>query len=113
MAHSPPFVALCEAARARITEVSVTEALTGGAVLVDVREDHEWDLGRMPGAVHVGRGVLERDALSRWTLDTPLALYCGGGYRSALSADSLQRMGFTAVVSVAGGYKEWTRLRQG
>ena len=111
MAHSPQFEALCEAARARITEVSVPQATTGRWTLVDIREDHEWERGHIPGAEHLGRGILERDALKRWQLDSPLALYCGGGYRSALAAESLQKMGFTQVVSVAGGYKAWKRLQ--
>jgi rhodanese-related sulfurtransferase len=113
MAHSTPFVALCEAARARITEVTVREASGGPWTLVDIREDHEWERGHIPGAQHVGRGILERDALTHWQLDTPIALYCGGGYRSALAADSLQQMGFSRVVSVAGGYREWRRLQEG
>lgn len=109
MAHSPEFDALCSDARTRIRELDLGEwqAVRGTVVLVDVREDREWAEGHMPGAVHMGKGVIERDALSRWSKDTPLVLYCGGGFRSALAADNLQKMGFRQVWSLAGGIKAW------
>jgi rhodanese-related sulfurtransferase len=113
MEHSPRFLALVEAARAEVREVSVDDVFAARergepVVLVDVREDHEWTAGHPTGAVHVGRGVLERDAERLWpALDTRLALVCGGGFRSALAAVALQRMGFTQVVSVAGGMRAW------
>ncbi len=77
-------------------------------LLIDVREDREWAACRIPGARHIGRGVLERDVETAIPdLDTPLVLYCGGGYRSALAAESLGRMGYTNVQSMDGGIREW------
>jgi rhodanese-related sulfurtransferase len=75
---------------------------------VDVREDHEWVEGRLPGAVHVGRGILERD-IEKQISDyaAKVVLYCGGGYRSALAADNLQKMGYSQVFSLAGGIRAW------
>jgi rhodanese-related sulfurtransferase len=113
MEHSPRFLALVEEARAQVREVSVDDVVAERGrgepvVLVDVREDHEFAAGHPSGAVHVGRGVLERDAERLWpAFDTRLALLCGGGFRSALAAAALQRMGFTQVVSVAGGMRAW------
>lgn len=111
--HSPGFLALVEAARERVREITVSEyrareAAADGLVLIDVREDHEWEKGRIPGAMHMGRGILERD-IERTFADksTPMVLYCGGGYRSALAADNLQQMGYTNVLSLAGGFREW------
>ncbi len=107
--HSDEFEALCADAKTRVRELTVeqwrerSESLT----LVDVREESEFAAGAMPGALHVGRGILERDALSHWSKETELVLYCGGGFRSALAADNLQRMGFTRVWSLAGGFKAW------
>ena len=76
--------------------------------LIDVREDSEWAAGRVTGAMHLGRGIIERDIEKVIPQkDTPIVLYCGGGYRSALSADSLQKMGYTNVLSMAGGWSGW------
>jgi rhodanese-related sulfurtransferase len=120
--HSPRFVQICEQARARITEISADELVqqrtekrlekhlgeAPGAHLIDVREDHEWALGHIPGAVHLGRGILERDIERLFPdVDTEIVLYCGGGYRSALAARSLQEMGYTRVRSLAGGFRGW------
>lgn len=113
MQHSPAFLALVEEARRRVTEVDLQEVrrrqTTGASfTLVDVREDHEWEKGRLPGAVHLGRGILERDAEARFPdKAAPLVLYCGGGFRSALAADNLQKMGYTDVVSMDGGWRGW------
>ena len=113
MKHSPGFLRLCEDALTRIAEIqaeTLVAHLADGppVVLVDVREDREWASGHIPGAIHVGRGVLERDAESLWPDPaTPIVLYCGGGYRSALAADALQRLGFTEVRSLAGGVRAW------
>jgi rhodanese-related sulfurtransferase len=114
MDHSPGFLKVAEAARARVKEtdaVAVLERLRRGDrfELLDVREDSEWQAGRVPGARHLGRGVLERD-IERLIPDpsTEIVLYCGGGYRSALAADSLQQMGYTNVWSLAGGWRGWT-----
>ncbi|GAB5535405.1 MAG: hypothetical protein Rubg2KO_16540 [Rubricoccaceae bacterium] len=78
-------------------------------MLVDVREQAEWDRGHLPGAIHLGKGVIERDIEAAVPdLHGELVLYCGGGYRSVLAADALQRMGYTHVVSMAGGWRVWT-----
>jgi rhodanese-related sulfurtransferase len=111
--HHPGFLRVTDAARARIREVHLEEldALRGANpawTLVDVREDAEWAAGRIPGAVHLGRGVLERDIEARFPDPaTPLVLYCGGGYRSALAAASLLDMGYENVVSLVGGVRAW------
>lgn len=111
--HGAAFVALVDDAKSRIREISIDDyrrRVEAGEplILIDVREDHEWVRGRLPGAVHVGRGILERDAEQMFAdKATPLVLQCGGGFRSALSADSLQKMGYTNVTSLAGGYREW------
>lgn len=114
MAHPARFLALVDDARSRIRE---TDAATIRArqqagddfVLVDVRERDEWDRGHLPGAVHVGKGVIERDAEAALPdPDAEIVLYCGGGFRSALAADALGRMGYSNVVSMDGGWKAWT-----
>jgi rhodanese-related sulfurtransferase len=113
MKHSPAFLRIVDDARARVTETDVAAVRTrieGGETfhLIDVREDSEWDTGHLPGAVHLGRGVLERDIESAIPdRDADIVLYCGGGYRSALAADALQRMGYTNVKSMDGGYRGW------
>ena len=112
MIHSEGFLRLAEDAKPRVREVNVEETLervsAHGARLIDVREDREWEAGRARGAEHLGRGVIERD-IEREVPDksAELILYCGGGYRSALAADNLQRMGYTNVYSLAGGWKAW------
>lgn len=112
MQHHNKFLNLVNAALPGIVEVRVEEAFAatseGAAVLVDVREDREWVAGHAAGAVHIGKGVIERD-IERLYPDpeTPLYCYCGGGYRSALVAEALQKMGYTKVYSVAGGIKAW------
>ncbi|HEX8560271.1 MAG TPA: rhodanese-like domain-containing protein [Pyrinomonadaceae bacterium] len=111
MEHSEGFLRIVGDARTRVREVSVGRALEmarAGARLIDVREDNEWERGRARGARHIGRGVIERD-IEREVPDrsAELILYCGGGYRSALAADNLQRMGYTNVYSMAGGWKAW------
>ena len=113
MLHDPRFLALVDDARIRISEWTVerTHAAIAAAEplrLVDVREESEWARGRIPGACHIGRGVLERDA--GHLLPDPeelIVLYCGGGYRSALAADNLVRMGYQRVVSMDGGIRGW------
>ena len=111
MKHTEGFLKLTADARARVREVDVAHALErldGGARLIDVREDNEWQGGHAAGAEHLGRGVIERD-IERVVPDhtAELILYCGGGYRSALAADNLQRMGYTNVYSLAGGWRAW------
>ena len=113
MAHAPQFLKLVNEAKARIKETNVADVQRrsdGGEkfLLVDVREDNEWAQGHVPGAVHLGRGIIERDIEARVPkTDTKLVLYCGGGFRSALVADNLQKMGYTNVESMDGGWKGW------
>ena len=113
MDHSPRFLALVDAARERIDEttpeaVQRRRASGEAFALVDVREDSEWAASRIPGAIHLGKGVIERDAEATLPdLDAPVVLYCGGGYRSALAADALREMGYTRVESMDGGIRLW------
>lgn len=111
MEHTKEFLEIAEDARSRVKEISVEETLEkvkNGANLIDVREDNEWDDGHAEGAVHLGRGIIERDIVGKFPdKDAELVLYCGGGYRSALAADNLQAMGYTNVLSMAGGWTAW------
>lgn len=112
MKHSTAFEALCEAAKKEITEISPEETVRqlkeGKALVFDVREDHEAAKGIIAGAVHLGRGILERDIETKVPDKSQcIILYCGGGYRSALSAVNLQKMGYTRVLSMAGGWRAW------
>ena len=113
MKHSPGFLALVADARARINEcgiVDIRARLDRGERFhfVDVREDAEFAVDRAAGARHIGRGVLERDIETLIPeKDAPIVLYCGGGYRSALAADNLQKMGYTNVISMDGGMRAW------
>ncbi len=112
--HAPGFLKLVTDAKTRVTECTVgdvRERLARGEsfVLVDVREESEFAAGHIPGAVHLGKGVIERDIEARVPDPrTPLVLYCGGGFRSALAADALQKMGYTNVISMDGGWRAWT-----
>ena len=113
MKHSSAFEQICEDARARIRETTVAEVkakLDAGAdfIFIDVREDHEWQADHASGARHLGRGIIERDIEKNAPdKDAEIVLYCGGGFRSALAADNLQKMGYTNVHSMAGGIKAW------
>lgn len=113
MKHSEGFLKLVNAAKSRIREVTVAETLermkaNPDARLIDVREDNEWASGRAEGSTHLAKGIIERDIEARVPdKSAELILYCGGGYRSALSADVLQEMGYTNVFSMAGGWKAW------
>jgi rhodanese-related sulfurtransferase len=113
MQHSPQFLKLVNDAKTRVKETNVAEVkrrMGSGEkfLLVDVREDHEWAKGHLPGAIHMGRGIIERD-IETHVPDTgaKLILYCGGGFRSALVADNLQKMGYTNVESMDGGWRGW------
>lgn len=111
MDHSKEFLVLVTEVMPRVREVSVAEAIErhrDGATPIDLREDDEWDAGHARGAIHMGRGVIERDIVHRIpNKDAELILYCGGGYRSALAADNLQKMGYTNVLSMSGGWTAW------
>lgn len=113
MQHAPGFLKIVDDARSRVKETTVDEVknrLDRGDkfMLVDVREESEFAKDHLPGAVHLGKGVIERDIEAR--VPDPkaeLVLYCGGGFRSALAADNLQRMGYSNVISMDGGIREW------
>jgi rhodanese-related sulfurtransferase len=113
MAHNPGFLAIVNDAKSRVTEIDIEgyrKMLDAGQphLLVDVREDNEWTAGHAAGAVHLGKGVIERDIETKVPdKGARLILYCGGGYRSALAADNLQKMGYTGAISLDGGWKAW------
>lgn len=113
MKHSPRFLDLVNDAKSRIREMQPSDLLSRLAageplVLIDVREESEWAAGHAAGARYLGRGILERDVEALYPDPaTPIVLYCGGGFRSALSADSLQAMGYTDVWSLADGWRGW------
>ena len=112
MKHSPEFLKLVDDARSRVREVNVDAAQkkveSGEARLIDVREESEWEAGHARGAEHIGKGVIERDIEQRVPdKNTALILYCGGGFRSALATDNLQKMGYTNVLSMSGGWRAW------
>ena len=111
--HSPRFLQIVDDAKKRIRELSVDavkEKLDKREkfLLIDVREESEWAKDHLPGAIHVGKGIIERDIEERVPdVNTPLVLYCGGGFRSALAADNLQEMGYKNVLSMDGGVRGW------
>src|SRR6266478_1219889 len=113
MQHAPQFLKLVNEAKQRVKETNVAEVqrrMAGGEkfLLIDVREDNEWALGHVPGAVHMGRGIIERDIEMKVPeTSTKVILYCGGGFRSALVADNLQKMGYSNVESMDGGIRGW------
>ncbi len=113
MSHSPEFLKIVNDARSRVKETNVAAVLARlkkgeKLTLVDVREDNEWANGRVAGAIHLGKGVIERDVEAAIPDKTrEIILYCGGGFRSALSADNLQKMGYCSVVSMDGGWRGW------
>jgi rhodanese-related sulfurtransferase len=115
MAHSPAFLQIVNDARTRIKEIDIDgykKLLDAGEkpVLVDTREESEWAAGHAKGAVHLGKGVIERDVEARIPdKNTKMVLYCGGGFRSALAADNLQKMGYTSVISLDGGWRAYTQ----
>lgn len=111
--HAPAFLKLVQDAKARVKECSVADVrkrLDAGEklFLIDVREESEWAAGHLPGAVHLGKGIIERDIETKVPdPNAELVLYCGGGFRSALAADNLQKMGYTNVISMDGGFRVW------
>ena len=112
--HSEAFVKLVQDAKSRVKEEDFRETkkrLDAGEkiVLVDTREDSEWARGHIPGAIHLSKGVIERDIEKTVPdKDATVVLYCGGGFRSALAADNLQKMGYRKVISMDGGWRGWT-----
>jgi rhodanese-related sulfurtransferase len=113
MKHTEAFEKLVAEIKPRIREISIDEVRAKQAQkhhfrFVDVREDHEWVEGHCPGAEHIGRGILERDVEKHIpNYNEEIVLYCGGGYRSAMAADNIQKMGYTNVYSMAGGMRGW------
>lgn len=112
--HSPGFLAIVQAAKRVIREITIDDYRRRAAageqfILLDVREDHEWEAGHLPGAAHMSKGVIERD-IEQAIPDKNAAIVCqcGGGFRSALVCENLQRMGYTNTWSLAGGYRGWT-----
>src|SRR5436309_10012948 len=116
MQHSPRFLKIVNDAKSKVKETTVDQVkqkLDGGEkfLLVDVREESEFAKDHLPGAIHLGKGVIERDIETRVPDEkTPMILYCGGGFRSAMAAENLQKMGYTNVVSMDGGWRRWKEL---
>jgi rhodanese-related sulfurtransferase len=115
--HAPGFLKIVNDAKSRVKECTIDEMRARQAagekfLLIDVREESEWAAGHVPGAIHLGKGVIERDVEAKIPdPSTPLVLYCGGGFRSALAADNLQKMGYTNVISMDGGMRGWREKR--
>jgi rhodanese-related sulfurtransferase len=113
--HSPAFLKLVQDAKTRVKECTVEDVnrrrdAGDKFLLVDVREESEWAAGHAAGAVHLSKGTIERDIETKVPdKGTPMILYCGGGFRSALAADNLQKMGYTNVISMDGGWRGWTQ----
>ncbi|MFI5310035.1 MAG: rhodanese-like domain-containing protein [Gemmatimonadales bacterium] len=113
MDHSPGFLKIVDEAKARVPEVTVAETrrrVSGNETVwfIDVREDSEWLAGHAAGARHLGKGIIERDIEAKVPdKGAEIILYCGGGFRSALAGDALRKMGYTNVLSMAGGWREW------
>jgi rhodanese-related sulfurtransferase len=111
--HAPRFLQLVQEAKAHIRETNVDQIkarLDRGEkiALIDVREESEWAKDHVPGAIHLGKGIIERDIEQRFPdMNTELVLYCGGGFRSALAADNLRKMGYTQAISMDGGIRDW------
>jgi rhodanese-related sulfurtransferase len=111
--HPPRFLKIVDDAKTRVRETNVDEVKNkmdrgGKFTLVDVREESEFAKDHLPGAIHLGKGIIERDIEQRVPdVDTEIILYCGGGFRSALAADNLQKMGYTNVISMDGGIRDW------
>jgi rhodanese-related sulfurtransferase len=111
--HSPRFLKIVDDTRKRIREVTIDEVKAKldrkeTFLLIDVREESEFAVDHLPGAIHLGKGIIERDVEDRVPdQNTPMVLYCGGGFRSALAADNLQKMGYTQVLSMDGGIRGW------
>ena len=115
--HPPRFLKIVDDAKTRVRETNVDEVKKkmdrgGKFILVDVREESEFAKDHLPGAIHLGKGIIERDIEARVPdLGAEIVLYCGGGFRSALAADNLQKMGYTNVISMDGGIRDWREKR--
>jgi rhodanese-related sulfurtransferase len=115
MKHSPAFLKLVDGRRAKVKETnpkSVKNRLDKGEsfVLIDVREESEWNAGHIPGAIHLSKGIIERDIEEKFPdKSSELILYCGGGFRSVLAAHNLKLMGYKNVISMDGGWREWNK----
>jgi rhodanese-related sulfurtransferase len=111
MTHSPGFLKLVNDAKSRVKEIDIEEwkrMPKDGVLLIDVREDNEWSAGHAAGAIHMGKGIIERDIESKVPdKSAKMVLYCGGGFRSALVADALQKMGYENPISLDGGWRAW------
>jgi rhodanese-related sulfurtransferase len=113
MSHSPAFLALIDSVRSDVRDVSVQQTrdrlqANPAVKLVDVREDSEWNLSHAAGSIHLGKGIIERDIEEKIPdRNAEIILYCGGGFRSVLAADAIQKMGYTNVASMAGGWRDW------
>ncbi|HKX00517.1 MAG TPA: rhodanese-like domain-containing protein [Bryobacteraceae bacterium] len=113
MKHSPEFLKLVDDAKSRIRQVDINgyrRMIAAGekVLLIDTREESEWAAGRAAGAVHISKGIIERDIVTKVPdKETKMVLYCGGGYRSALAADNLQKMGYRNAISLDGGWRAW------
>jgi rhodanese-related sulfurtransferase len=109
--HSPGFLKLVNDAKSRVKQVNIEQYQklpSGGHVLIDTREDREWDAGHAAGAIHLSKGIIERDIEAEVPdKSTTMVLYCGGGFRSALVAEALQKMGYTNAISLDGGWRAW------
>jgi rhodanese-related sulfurtransferase len=118
MDHTESFLKLAQAAKRHVQETTIERVrqrlearvqAKDSFALIDVREDNEWAAGHLPGALHLGRGIIERDIEQHFPdFETAIILYCGGGYRSALTAESLQKMGYANVLSMDGGFTGWS-----
>ena len=115
MAHSPEFLKLVNDAKSRIRETDIAGykkmlVQSEKVLLIDTREESEWAAGHAAGALHLSKGIIERDIEAKVPdKQTPMVLYCGGGFRSALAADALQKLGYTNVISMDGGWRAWTQ----
>jgi rhodanese-related sulfurtransferase len=113
MSHNPGFLAIVDDAKSRVRQIDIVEYQSMASeahVLVDTREDMEWQAGHAEGAIHLSKGVLERDIETAVPdKSTVLVLYCGGGFRSALAADNLQKMGYKNPISLDGGWRAWNQ----
>jgi rhodanese-related sulfurtransferase len=108
--HNAAFLALVNDAKSRVKEIDIDayQKMPAGHLLIDVREDNEWAAGHAVGAIHLGKGIIERDIETKVPdKSTTLVLYCGGGFRSALVADALQKMGYANPISLDGGWRAW------